>query len=487
MRLEQLKDEYPVMPEDIRRRIEQEVHVQMKTDNGKYQERKRTGRMSGRKAVVAALAATMAIGTTVFAGAKLYEWKVEKVGNYAVSAGIAADGSEELKVPEEIPVLSVKAGYLPKGMVAADDESGKYYYEQTPYQGGISIAFITMDEKLSADNLPVSDGYVTSAETLSINGLNAVYLEKQAAMNKKIYVAYPQYWKILEVFIGEDVSKEEAIKVIENLRVQPTGETTLLSEAYTWSDMLNEEEEAKKEAGEKGIELKRTASGEEMKNLHRIGEEFQAALFASTDTKEWAEQDCINVKVADVQVKDDLSLLNTEYTDKSLTKALGTDGKLVKNEIQYIESGDGVNTLDQNVKTEEVNQKLVYTTLEFTNNGKEELRDVMFLGIFMGLDKDGENYSIYDRAQADQDEKTDSITCSSMGGFGEMDYYDVRGGERNNNYIPSIKPGETVTVHLAKVVNEDELDKMYLVLDGEGNRLEFSENALKAGYVDIRQ
>ena len=68
-----------------------------------------------------------------------------------------------------------------------------------------------------------------------------------------------------------------------------------------------------------------------------------------------------------------------------------------------------------------------------------------------------------------------------------MDYYDVRGGERNNNYIPSIKPGETVTVHLAKVVNEDELDKMYLVLDGEGNRLEFSENALKAGYVDIRQ
>ena len=68
-----------------------------------------------------------------------------------------------------------------------------------------------------------------------------------------------------------------------------------------------------------------------------------------------------------------------------------------------------------------------------------------------------------------------------------MDYFDVLGGEMDKNYFSVIPAGGTVTLHLAKVVNEDELDKLYLSLDTSGGAYEFKEDALRMGYVDIRQ
>ena len=69
----------------------------------------------------------------------------------------------------------------------------------------------------------------------------------------------------------------------------------------------------------------------------------------------------------------------------------------------------------------------------------------------------------------------------------EMSYYDVHGGERGNNYIASIKPGETATVHMAWVVTEEELGNLYLSLDTYGGVYEFSDSTLEMGYVDVRQ
>ena len=61
-----------------------------------------------------------------------------------------------------------------------------------------------------------------------------------------------------------------------------------------------------------------------------------------------------------------------------------------------------------------------------------------------------------------------------------MKCFTISGGQKHNNYIPEIKPGESVTMHLAWIVNEDELDKLYLDFRGDGI---FSEEGLKTGYV----
>lgn len=55
------------------------------------------------------------------------------------------------------------------------------------------------------------------------------------------------------------------------------------------------------------------------------------------------------------------------------------------------------------------------------------------------------------------------------------------------NYISSIKPGESVQLNMAWIVNESDLKNLYLNVTGDGASYEFSEYILKKGLVDIRQ
>ena len=135
---------------------------------------------------------------------------------------------------------------------------------------------------------------------------------------------------------------------------------------------------------------------------------------------------------------------------------------------------------------ESVEQKLVYVTVDYTNTGNEELTNVLFLGSLMKIQEYGDEMHLHSWKQP-EDGLWDDITYAGNAGFREMWYYDVHGGEGGNNYISSIQPGETVTVHMAWLVPADELDLLYLNLDTISSCYEFSENALRTGYVDIRQ
>ena len=55
------------------------------------------------------------------------------------------------------------------------------------------------------------------------------------------------------------------------------------------------------------------------------------------------------------------------------------------------------------------------------------------------------------------------------------------------NYIASLKPGESIQVNMAWIVNENDLDHMYLNLNGEGGGFQFSNSTVKSGVVDICQ
>ena len=170
------------------------------------------------------------------------------------------------------------------------------------------------------------------------------------------------------------------------------------------------------------------------------------------------------------------------------TDAADESGKLETNTIEYIHKGDGVDTLDEVIRTEEVGQKLVYVTVQLTNASDEELRNILYKFSFIGLTEDEETYSYYFRQKEakDEDWRIDKMATSSMGGFGEMQYNDIS-CEADKNHILVMQPGETATIHVARVVNEDELDKMYLVFTPIDGDLAFTPDTLVNGYVDIRQ
>ena len=182
---------------------------------------------------------------------------------------------------------------------------------------------------------------------------------------------------------------------------------------------------------------------------------------------------------------DDLKLLEGKEIPEEWRKAVDPQGKLVNNNLSYIKAGDGVSTLDQIVKTESVKQKLVYTTVTYTNETDSELNHILYLGNLVLLDHQNGKYKIYDPEERNGS-GYDRVEGDSVARIGEMGYSSVKEEYGNGgNYIPSLKPGESIQIEMAWIVNESDLGDMYLDLQGEGGTYSISETMKNTGVVYI--
>ena len=96
MRLEDIKREFPQTPDYIRQMIEDKVEEQLHAEQIAPFERKvNRFRMSFQKAIAVGFAAVMLMGTTVYAGVKLYQIYMEKNGTYGVQTTMEQRNTEE--------------------------------------------------------------------------------------------------------------------------------------------------------------------------------------------------------------------------------------------------------------------------------------------------------------------------------------------------------------------------------------------------------
>lgn len=477
MRLDDLKYEFPKMPKEMKEMIEREVEKQVKTE---YPQFKKNRKLAGRT-IAASVAAVLLLGTTVYAGVRVYRLYQKPVGDYGVEVKISNDGSdkETQNAPLDIPNVSLKVGYLPDHMVQT--EEGKYSYEENLSKGGVSILLYKMDTGDETFEMQHDD--VRLSEDFTVNGYEGVYLESpdlyegDVSFNKRIYVAYTDVHYVMEMYAASDVSKEEAIRIAEGIQLIPTEdkENHAFVSACSWSDY--QAQKAGEDQNEVEFsEVQNTVAEEKMANTHTVGESFPAS------------QEGLSLKVKDVQVSDDISLLDSGLVDEELKQETDENGRLLPADIQYIKEGS-TEALSEVVDSRKVPQKLVFATVEYTNVGDKELSDVLFFGDLARIVKKDGKMQMLSSSSYEEPKEGDTWTVASNRGlsaFWEMYYYDVFGGERNNNYISSIKPGETVTVHMGWIVTEEELGNLYLSLDTYGG-LEFTDSALALGYVDIRQ
>lgn len=505
MRLEDIRNDFPDTPEEIRNRIEQEVEKQMYMARP---ENRYTKHRAGRT-LAASVAAVMLFSTTVFAGVSIYRMQREPVGKYGVdvklvkeksgqngASPVSADTADAGAVGI-IPDVTMQTGYLPDGMVQT--EEGKYSYADHLSQGGVSIVFYRMDTGDSAFHMLHDD--VRTSEDIKVNGHEGVYLEypnlsdDETAFNQRIYIAYTDVHYVMQMYIGADLSKEEALRIAEGIQLIPVKDHTdqNIVHAWDWSDYLGSLEEDKKtQQAAEGADVKETASKEvtskgmaskkEMQHTHVVGESF--SLY-SPDENGKLKQNGLLAKVSDVKITDDLSLLPSP-ADEELQKETDESGRLRPAEIRYIREGD-TDTLSEVVKTRKVPQKFVYATVEYTNTTKTDLTDVLFFGTMQRMSE--KNGTMHMKQEYEQPGAADVWTRAVNTGLSaceEMQYYDVHGGERHNNYIPVLKAGETVTVHMGWLVTEEESDTLYINLDTAGGAGEFTESGLLTGYVDIR-
>lgn len=502
MGFEDLKYDFPKMPEEMRTMIEKEVNRQVKIEQPKFTNNKKTAG----KVLAASVAAVILLGTTTFAGVSIYRLQSRQVAEHGVNVKIAdhtdqASGTDAVSAEpvklEDIPDVTMKVGYLPDGMVQT--EEGKYSYEEALNKGGVSICFYRMDTGDGQFDMLHED--VLSSEDISLNGNEGVYLEypqlykDEIMFNQRIYVAFTDVHYVMEMYAASDVEKEEALKIAENITLLPVEESGSIAgakdqglvRAWNWSDYLESKKEQDKleESDDEALAAaySSTVAKEAMQHTHAVGESF------SVENKAAGKNKGLTAKVSRVQVSDDLSLLEPSLIDEDLKKETDGNGRLRPATIQYIKEG-GLDALSEVVKSREVAQKLVYVTVEYTNTGSSELKDVLFVGSLARIVEDGAQMRMSSGWSYEEPSDADEWTYAANRGlssFSDMMYYDVRGGERNNNYIAAIQPGETAAVHMAWIVTEEELDRLYVSLDTYSGAGEFTDTALDMGYVDIRQ
>ena len=180
-------------------------------------------------------------------------------------------------------------------------------------------------------------------------------------------------------------------------------------------------------------------------------------------------------------------LLSVYLKIQEWTDAVGTDGNLVNNTLSYIKFGNGIDSVDEIVKTESVKQKLVYATVTYTNKSDEEINHMLYIGTLLLMDHEDGSYQIYDPTEQSGDDY-DRVIWDGVARTAEMTYNSISEDYGNGgNYISSLKPGESIQVNMAWIVNENDLNNMYLSLNGDGATYEFSDSMLKTGLVDIYQ
>lgn len=479
MRFEDMKNNIPETPDFIHEMIQNEVDRQLQGTTI-IQIPKKRKKWNGARVAAAAMVCVLATSTAAYAGVKMYRMYVEKQGDYSVKTGITSE-NKLADLPVQIHDIDFKTGYIPDGMKWVDESHLEY--PQSKRMGGFSFASVLLDN--DDLNQALENKNVVESEERTFGKYEGVYLKynnlktEKGAFDQRIYLLCPDKYRVITIYIGDDVSKDDAVKVAENLEITENDKMMETAKMYTWSDEVNPNVET-------GDEMVTSVSEDKLK-VYKIGEDFTLSVSGEDKDRNNIVNDKISAHVDSVQTADDLKLLNGADLPEEWENVIDSNGKLVKNKVSYIKSGDGVNTVDQVVKTENVNQKLVYATVTYTNNSDQEIKHMLYIGNLALIRHENGEYHIYN-AMEQSGNGYDRVSWDGVAHTAEMTYSSVREDYGNGgNYISSLKPGESIQVNMAWIVNEDNLADMYLNLDGEGGAYDFNEGMLEAGVVDIRK
>lgn len=483
MKSEELREEYPQMPEELKNRVSMEVEKQMRSSGPIF---------TARRIAVAAVAATLCIGTTV-AAAELYKLHGEKTGQYGLETTMETEGQPDgTGITNEgeinIPKVRIELGYLPDGMAANSEAMDHYSYAETPWQGGISICLIRMDQ--GDEVFQVLDKNVLESEDIKAGVHSGVYLRRQGNiggginMDQKIYLSFPEVHYIAEIAIGEDVTKEEALKIAEGMKLicVEAGENPASEPATIDWSVYSQNMSAETDEDESAVWSPVSSIAKSEIPMYMPGDTFDIGMPYEGGNV------TLQVKVKDVTVMDNISGLDERFLSDTIWEVTDEAGNLLPNTRNYLKEGDGVDTISEVVDTRVLPQKMVVVTMEYKNTTEDDLRDILFFNTVTAIDEVDENYVIAKETPAEGEEwdfyqdSADLAQCE-----GEMIYYTVRGGENQNgsNYISSLKAGETITLETGFLVNEEDLKHLYLSADPYGIGYGFDEYVSKSGFVNI--
>ena len=260
-------------------------------------------------------------------------------------------------------------------------------------------------------------------------------LKQDKSFDKRIYLFYPEEYRVFTIYFGDDVTKEDAIKFVENMAITEKDDLIETKGAETWSDLVNPETDAD--------DLRNKVSEDQI-IVNNIGDTISLESMYEDAAGNTDISDGISVCVDNVQILDDLRVLDGADLPEEWEAAVAGDGTLKQNHLSYVKSGDGENTLDKVVNEAAVNQKLVYAQVTYTNNTDAELRNILYHGSLITMKHENGSYRLYLPSEEPGDDY-DYYMEDGVAKTGSMTYYSaVEDYGNGGNYIGALAPGESV-------------------------------------------
>ena len=476
----------------------------------KEQNEGRTRRHPARTGLLIGLAAVLLLGSAF--GAVTYKLRAERMGELAVAISVAEEGSApgtvafsgEASEDVKFTSLDVTPGWLPEGMVLMTGETDKWTFEDNWGRGGFSLGFLPLNTGNATFCEVVTDA--ERQETLDINGHEAIYVQTSYGVSH-MFIAYPEYNAVMEIWIGDDTDFDTAKRFAENLTVT-AGNYEMSAENLRYNgkrylDAANfiatgvyvntADEEFEPVLTREELEdiwAERDPASRAVKNdmadAREIGESFPVSFLDFSGGHKDGPFVDLSVKVTDISVRDDYSALrDTQYLDMDWASRVDGNGKLPKADYEFIVRGDGVNTPGINVVAVLPDQQLymVAVTVEVTNDTDETVKSAGYNACLLSIAETEDGWQVTEPVPDDPAIEYDESWCTGGGRLEDMRYWDLRSeGSNGGNQITNLKPGESVTIQMGFIVSECQMGNLWFYMneaDIEG------PDEIHVGYVPI--
>ncbi|MGO5010674.1 DUF4367 domain-containing protein [Niallia sp. Sow4_A1] len=425
--------------------------------------RKQQVKRKRNRILIAAACLFIGIPTTAFGAVKAYDMIVQKQ-NYEVNISVI-----NKLFNKRDTWYKMKVGYLPENMEANDSFGMKYSFKDNYAQGGFSFILWRLGGNSDFQTL-----YAKGYKEKEINGRKAVIVNKDTGnknviFDRQVFLLFEEEGMMIQSYVGNDVSDEQMMKVIEGLSLEATTEEKA-SYTVDYDGSLFSKEKGPTESHV--IPLKKDSN-----QLFRVGQTVPVTV----DVEKMEKLEYVIEKVEVFNSIKDFEIGNFNELGLGIlseNKALDQTNKLLPYKRDTYKVGNGKDTVDELVETQLVNLKFVYLTTTVKNIGKQATEEIYMHPSLQVLkfEKNAWNYA------GEVGIAEDSIMT------GEVDYLEPHGEGKGFYNIGNIQPGQTIKVHLGYFVDEDKLDSIFLdAFHYSGGNDTEDMNAEDRWWIDIRQ
>lgn len=428
---EKLKQSFKPTPERFR------YTVSAALDEATASEPRKKRIPHGWRIVIAVVVIVALIPSAIFGASKLYELIARPVDNYGLEIGVERE--EKAEYPEYVK-MHVET---PEGFAEVPNTDGLKYYSlsaKEPYTDGFSLYPMRFYDAL---DMKEYIGNVDSYEERTMNGHQAYEIKRSNGGWDRLYIYYEDVNVFLLIY-HKDVTDAQLESFVSGITF-----TEGTADDFTYLSTPSDERP------QDGEEYTYEQNNIEFPRDEKITYEGYSELENDFSLRYTAQITGVHT-VTDINSLDKANF-NDLYDIDEITDA---DGNLLPRTVTVTKFGNGFNTKDEVLSTEEAKQVLVLADITYENLSDEEIT----VSIPWRLDtfnKNADGSFTYSTIIDEENDIHASDYCDS-----EIFYLTPHGEGKSFYTLPNLPAHGTATVTVGFRCNADKLDQAYLTLYG---------------------